>query len=121
MEIRGLGIVDVQSVFGIRSIRHRKRVEVAVQLEEWDEAQSYERIGLDDSFTAILDVQVPTVRLPIFPGKNITVIAETLALTQILKVHGYHPAKRFNERLIERMKKKGDSSQTIDYMGRDYE
>ena len=122
MEIRGLGIVDVRSIFGIRSIRLQKRVEVVVELEEWDDDADYERIGLDESTTRILDVEIPLVRLPIFPGKNITVIAEVVAMHQLLKIYGHHPAKEFNERLIKRMQERIKSEEYLkDYLDRDFE
>ncbi|MFQ5824639.1 MAG: HPr(Ser) kinase/phosphatase [bacterium] len=122
MEIRGLGIVDVRSVFGIRSIRLQKRVEVEVQLEEWDENEEYERIGLDESTTKILDVEIPVVKLPIFPGKNITVIAEVIALHQLMKIYGHHPARDFNERLIEKMQEKITAEKYLeDYLDKDFE
>jgi HPr kinase/phosphorylase len=76
MEIRGLGIIDVQSVFGIRSIRLQKRVEVEVNLREWSNDEDYERVGLDERKTNVLGVAIPLVQVPITPGKNITVIAE---------------------------------------------
>ncbi len=122
MEIRGLGIVDVRSIFGIRAIRLQKRVEVLVQLEEWDDKEDYERIGLDEFTTRILDVEIPLVRLPIFPGKNITVIAEVVAMHQLLKIYGYHPAKAFNEKLIERMQDRAKTEEYLkDYLHRDFE
>jgi HPr kinase/phosphorylase len=105
MEIRGLGIIDLRRIFGIRSIRKRKRIEVEVRLEEWDQSEDYERTGLDENLTSILDVEIPLVRLPIFPGKNITVIAEVIATNYLLKVFGEHPAKEFNKQLIEDMAK----------------
>ncbi|MDX1389805.1 MAG: HPr(Ser) kinase/phosphatase, partial [Acidobacteriota bacterium] len=80
MEIRGLGIIDIQSIFGIRSIRVQKRIEVQVELQNWDPNQDYDRTGLDQRHTAILDVEIPLVVIPIVPGKNITVIAEVVAL-----------------------------------------
>lgn len=122
MEIRGLGIVDVQSIFGIRSIRLQKRVEVEVQLEEWDDAENYERIGLDEATTKILEVEVPAVKLPIFPGKNITVIAEVIALHQLLKINGVYPAQRFNEQLIKKMQEKMSSEKYLEaYLDKDFE
>ncbi len=106
IELRGLGIVDVQSMFGIRAIRVQKRVEIEVQLEDWDDSEDYERLGMEDQFKEILGVKLPIVRLPIFPGKNITVIVETIALNQLLKIHGLHPAKKFNELLMKRIQEK---------------
>ncbi|OGF08764.1 MAG: HPr(Ser) kinase/phosphatase [Candidatus Eisenbacteria bacterium RBG_16_71_46] len=107
MEIRGLGIIDVQAVFGIRAIRLQKRVEVEVNLREWSGEEDYERVGLDDRKTTILGIEIPLVQVPISPGKNITVIAEVIALNYLVKVTGGHsPAERLNQHLIEIMKRK---------------
>lgn len=106
MEVRGLGIIDVQSIFGIRAIRGQKRVEVEVHLTEWNETADYERVGLDDKMVSYLDVQIPLITIPIFPGKNITVIAEVVALNHLVKVYGYHPAEALNARLMESMRTK---------------
>jgi HPr kinase/phosphorylase len=103
MEIRGLGIIDVQSIFGIRAIRIQKRVEVEVSLKEWDAHEDYERVGLEERETTVLGVRIPLVTIPIFPGKNITVIAETVALNYLVKAYGHHPAKAFNERLTRHL------------------
>lgn len=122
MEIRGLGIVDIQSIFGIRSIRLQKRIEVEVQLEEWDNSENYERIGLDETISKILDVEVPVVKLPIFPGKNITVIAEVIALNQLLKINGLYPAQKFNESLIKKMQEKTPTEKYLEtYLDKDFE
>jgi HPr kinase/phosphorylase len=107
MEIRGLGIIDVQAVFGIRAIRLQKRVEVEVNLGEWSADVEYERVGLDERKTTLLDVEIPYVQVPITPGKNITVIAEVIALNYLVKVYGgYSPAERLNRHLVELMKRK---------------
>jgi HPr kinase/phosphorylase len=107
MEIRGLGIIDVQAVFGIRAIRLQKRVEVEVNLTEWSSEQDYERVGIDERKTTLLGVEIPYVQVPITPGKNITVIGEVIALNYLVKVYGgYSPAERLNRHLIELMKRK---------------
>jgi len=107
MEIRGLGIIDVQSIFGIRSIRLQKRVEVEVNLRNWSDDDDYERVGLDEKKTDILGVEVPLVHVPITPGKNITVIAEVIALHYLVKVYGgYSPAEKLNQHMLEVMKRK---------------
>ena len=107
MEIRGLGIIDVQSIFGVRSIRLQKRVEVEVALKEWSADEDYERMGLEDRKTTILDLSIPRVEVPIVPGKNVTVIAEVVALNYLVKVYGgFSPAERLNQHLIEIMKRK---------------
>jgi len=103
MEIRGIGIIDIRNIFGVRGIRLKKRLEVEVHLEDWDESKDYERIGLDEKTVSYLDVQIPLINLPIFPGKNVTVIIETIALNELLKLYGYHTAQEFNDRLIQRL------------------
>lgn len=107
MEIRGLGIIDVQTIFGIRSIRIQKRVEVEVQLTEWSKDAEYERVGLDERRTEHLGVPIPLVVVPITPGKNITVIAEVIALNYLIRAYGgTSPAERLNQHLLEVMKRK---------------
>jgi HPr kinase/phosphorylase len=107
MEIRGLGIIDVQTVFGIRAIRLQKRVEVQVNLHDWSDDLDVERAGLDEKKVDLLGVGVPYTQVPITPGKNITVIAEVIALNYLVKVTGgYSPAERLNQHLMELMKRK---------------
>ena len=96
MEIRGLGIIDIEKLFGIRAIRLQKRVEVEVCLVYWEDQDHYERLGLEDKFTEILGVEIPIVTIPISPGKNITVISEVIAMNHMLRVFGTNPAPRFN-------------------------
>jgi len=118
MEIRGVGIIDVSRIFGIGAIRAQKRVEMEVQLVDWNSTEDYERLGLDDQTREILGVHIPRIVLPIFPGKNITVIAETIALNHHLKVYGFHPARDFGRKLNEAILKK---SQLKDYLHGDFE
>ena len=123
MEIRGLGLIDVRSMFGIRAIRFQKRVEIIVELMEWTPDEEYTRTGLDDAPISILDVSIPHVKLPIFPGKNVTVICEVIALNYLLKHYGYDAAKEFSKRLeavlAEKSKQVGDRA--IDYFEHDFE
>ena len=108
MEIRGVGLVDIPSIFGVRAVRQQKRIEVVVQLEEWDHDAPVDRTGLDGNSKPILDVNVPLVRVPLNPGKNITVIAEVIAMNHLLKYSGVDPAERFNERLMRQMRGRND-------------
>jgi HPr kinase/phosphorylase len=103
MEIRGIGIVNVQNLFGIRSIRVQKRIEVEVNLKDWDSKDDWEREGLQDRYTDILGVEIPQVIVPLFPGKNITVIAEVIAMNHMLKVYGVNAAEHFNKLLIDQI------------------
>jgi HPr kinase/phosphorylase len=118
MEIRGVGLIDINALFGIRSVRQQKRIEVVVQLEDWDNSREYDRTGLDQQRTEILDVPLPLVTVPLNPGKNLTVICEVVAMTHLLRYSGVDSAHVFNERLIRRMREKGAVQQ---YLEEDYE
>ncbi len=123
MEIRGLGLIDVRSMFGIRAIRFQKRVEVVIELMDWNENQEYTRTGLDDKTMPLMDVPIPNVELPIFPGKNVTVICEVIALNYLLKHYGYDAAREFTKRLdtvISRKTRQMDD-RAIDYFEHDFE
>ncbi|MCH9031882.1 MAG: HPr(Ser) kinase/phosphatase [candidate division Zixibacteria bacterium] len=118
MEIRGVGIIDVEALFGIRAIRLQKRIEVEVRLTLWSETASYERLGIDESYTQILGAEIPIVNIPISPGKNITVISEVIAMNHMLKVYGESSAEEFSRRLSERLTRQ---TLTRDYLESDYE
>jgi HPr kinase/phosphorylase len=119
MEIRGLGLINVEKIFGVRAIRYQKRVEVLVVLEEWDAKKEYTRTGLEHISTNILGVNIPTIILPIFPGKNVTVIAEIIALNYLLKHYGYDAAIDMKNRVEKGIKDK--SERIIDYFEHDFE
>ncbi len=123
MEIRGLGLIDVRSMFGVRAIRYQKRVEVVVELMEWRPDEEYTRTGLDDETSTLLDVSLPWVKLPIFPGKNVTVICEVIALNYLLKHYGYDSAVEFSKRLetVLAQKSKHIGDRVINYFEHDYE
>ncbi len=103
MEIRGVGIINVMDVFGIRAVRIQKRIEVIVALEEWDPKKDWERVGLEEHHKELLGVDVRQLIIPIYPGKNITVISETIALNHMLKVYGIDAAKRLDKQLVDLM------------------
>ena len=103
MEIRGIGIINVMDIFGIRAVRIQKRIEVEVRLEVWDPKREWDRLGLDERHVDILGVKIRQVVIPIYPGKNITVIAESISLNHMLKVYGIDAAKRFNKQLVDMM------------------
>jgi HPr kinase/phosphorylase len=125
MEIRGLGLVDVRAMFGIRAIRFQKRIEVVVNLHPWDPDEEYTRLGMVEETYDILGAELPLVMLPITPGKNVTVLCEVIAMNHLLRHYGYDPAEVFAERLAERIRKKGmasaDPGRGIEYFEHDYE
>lgn len=108
IEIRGIGILDVKKMFGAWRTRRQKRVEILVNLVDWDEKYAYERLGLEDNKVVILGVEVPEVFIPLFPGKNITVLAETIAIDYLLRLDGGYAARTFSQRLQERIGGRGD-------------
>ena len=118
MEIRGIGLVDIKALFGVRSVRQQKRIEVVVQLDDWDASREYDRTGLDTHQTQILDVAIPQVTVPLNPGKNLTVICEVVAMHHLLRYSGVDVARKFNERLIRQMQER---SQIREYLEEDYE
>jgi HPr kinase/phosphorylase len=99
MEVRGVGLIDVQALFGISAVRASKRVGLVVQLERWDPACEYERLGLDAQWHTLLDVRVPLVRMPVAPGRSIATLVEVAARHELLKARGYHPARALTDRL----------------------
>ena len=125
MEIRGLGIVDVMSMFGIRSIRYQKRLEVVLELSLWKDTEKINRTGLDHDTVKILDTKIPLIHLPITPGKNITVIAEVIAMNYLLKHYGYDAAKAFQKKIKKHISAKKSRSdmprRAVEYFEGDFE
>jgi HPr kinase/phosphorylase len=120
MEIRGVGLIDIPAIFGIRAVRQQKRIEVVVQLEQWNQDAVVERLGLDVETTTILEVELPKITVYLNPGKNITVIAEVIALNHLLRYSGINAAEAFNDRLVKRMKTAA-ASNIQQYLQEDHE
>ena len=100
MEIRGLGILNIKDLFGIAAVRDDKKVELVVELVEWAEDEEYDRLGVEEQSYSILGVNIPMIRLPVRPGRNMTSIIEVAARNQLLKVRGHHSAREFQDRLV---------------------
>ncbi|HEX7121027.1 MAG TPA: HPr(Ser) kinase/phosphatase, partial [Gemmatimonadaceae bacterium] len=109
MEIRGIGLIDVPAIFGIRAVRRQKRIEVVVRLDEWSEQAVVDRTGLDGQTTNVLGVELPLVTIYVNPGKNITVIAEVIAMNHLLRYMGVDAAEAFNQRLMAKLRRAGDA------------
>ena len=103
MEIRGLGIINIKDLYGVSSIREKKIIDMVLELVEWDPDQEYERLGIDDQVYAILGVELPHLKIPVRPGRNLTSIIEVAARNFLLKGMGYYSARDFHERLLARM------------------
>lgn len=103
MEIRGLGILNIKHLFGVSAIRERKKIDLVVELVQWDDSREYDRHGLDESKYQLHGVELPYVRIPVAPGRNISTIVEVAARNQLLKEMGYHSAQEFHNLLEKRM------------------
>jgi len=101
MEIRGLGIININHLFGVGAIRDKKQIQLVVSLEEWDAKKEYDRLGLTESVYTILGVEVPLLTIPVRPGRNIPILIETAAMNFRLNKLGYNTAKEFNKRLMK--------------------
>ncbi len=109
MEIRGLGIININHLFGVGAIRDKKQIQLVVSLEDWDPKKEYDRLGFEDQTYTILGVEVPLITIPVRPGRNIPILIETAAMNYRLRKMGYNSAKEFNKKLmnwIEEEKKK---------------
>jgi HPr kinase/phosphorylase len=103
MEVRGIGIINVASIFGIGSIRIEKRLDLVVTLKDWQDAEEIDRIGLDREYYEVLKLQVPHITIPVRPGRDIARLVEVAAMDQKLKAMGRNSAVEFNEKLLNLM------------------
>src|SRR5216684_3955719 len=103
MEVRGIGIINVAAMFGVKSIRHQKQVDLVVTLKSWNEVQDVDRLGMEQEYVKILGIDIPHITLPVRPGRDLARLIEVAAFQTKLKATGYNPAKELNDRLISRM------------------
>ena len=103
MEIRGLGLINVQDLFGVASTRTSKRVELVVQLERWEPGREYDRLGIDDTYYDLLGIRVPLIRMPVAPGRNVAILVEVAARNQLLRTRGHHAAKKLVQKLNDQL------------------
>lgn len=105
MEVRGIGIINVASMFGVKSIRTAKRVDLVVSLKVWNDAQDVDRLGMDQQYHKILGLDVPHIIIPVRPGRDLARLIEVAAFQTKLKITGQNPAKELNDRLLAQMAK----------------
>jgi HPr kinase/phosphorylase len=116
MEIRGMGIINITHLFGVGAIKDKTQIELVVELEEWDAAKNYDRLGSDDKTTDILGVSVTKLEIPVKPGRNIPILLETAAMNERLKKMGYNTAKEFNKNILKWIE--SDNARSV-YFGND--
>ncbi len=103
VELRGIGIVDVRRLFGMGSVKDSEKIDLVINLEPWQEGKMYDRLGLDEQTTEILGINVPSIVLPVSPGRNLSVVIEVAAMNNRQKKMGYNTAQEFNKRLMDSM------------------
>src|SRR5437667_11412487 len=103
MEVRGIGIINVAAMFGVRSIRSEKRVDLVITLKAWNEVMDMDRLGMEQEFVKILGAEVPHITIPVRPGRDLARLIEVAAFQTKLKSAGYNPAKALNDRLVAKM------------------
>ncbi len=107
MECRGLGIINVADMFGIRSVRLEKRIDLVITFEEWRPGMPEERTGLERNYYEILGVKIPHIEIPVKPGRDMARLTEAAAMVQALRSMGHDSAQEFNDQLIAHMEKMG--------------
>lgn len=118
MELRGLGVINIKDLYGVSSIRMSKRVELVVSLERWEAGKEYDRLGLQQEAYAILGVDVPLIRMPVAPGRNLALLVEVAARNELLKARGYDAARRLVEQVDEILEAEGASAKRESSSGR---
>lgn len=106
LELRGIGIIDIKRLYGVGAIRNTKGIDLVIELEYWDEKKHYDRLGLDDEYTEILNIKLPKITIPVKPGRNLAMIVEVAARNHRQKKMGYNAAVELNKKLMEEMEGK---------------
>ena len=105
MEVRGIGIINVQAMFGVRSVRHEKRVDLVITLKVWEEVPDVDRLGMEEQYIEVLGINVPHMIIPVRPGRDLARLVEVAAFQTKLRLAGHNPAKELNDMLIAKMQK----------------
>lgn len=108
VELRGIGIVDVRRIFGMGAVKMTEKIDLVIKLEHWEQGKMYDRFGLDSETTEILGIEIPTLTLPVRPGRNLAVILEIAAMNHRQKKMGYDTAVEFNKRLMNQFEHKNE-------------
>ena len=101
IELRGIGIVDVRRLFGMGAVKATERIDLVINLEHWNPEKTYDRFGLEEQYENILGIDVPSITIPVHPGRNLAVVLEIAAMNNRQKKMGYNTAEEFNKRLME--------------------
>lgn len=105
MELRGIGIINVQDLFGLASVRERTPIDLVIELEHWEAGRAYDRLGLDETLFNILDTPCPYIRMPVALGRNVAILVEIAARNHVLKLQGHHSAREFARKLEQELER----------------
>ena len=114
VELRGVGVVDVRRLFGVGSVKETEKINLVLKLEPWEQGKTYDRMGLENETTDLMGIKIPTITIPVSPGRNLSVIIETAAMNQRQKYMGYNTAEIFQKRLMSQMSEDGQGGPTLD-------
>jgi HPr kinase/phosphorylase len=105
IEIRGIGILDVKTLYGVGAVKVIETVSLVIHLELWDENKDYDRLGIEERYTDILGIKVPSLLIPVRPGRNLAIVMEIAAMNNRQKKMGYNAARALNERVMQEIKR----------------
>ncbi len=105
MELRGIGIINVQDLFGLAAVREQTAIDLVIELEHWETGQAYDRLGLDETLFDVLETPVPYIRMPVALGRNVSILVEIAARNHVLKLQGHHSAREFARKLEEQLER----------------
>ena len=100
IELRGIGIIDVRRIFGMGAVKLTEKIDLVVNLEPWEQGKFYERVGMETEYCEIMGIKVPSITIPVHPGRNMAIILEIAAMNNKQKKMGYNTAEEFNKRLM---------------------
>ncbi len=113
LEIRGIGFLDVKRLYGVGAVKMTENIQLVVHLERWEAGIEYDRVGIDDHFTNILGIDIPSVKIPVMPGRNLAIIIEVAAMNNRQKMMGYNAAKELNKRVFENTNDKEEQDDNL--------
>ncbi len=114
VELRGIGIIDVKKIFGIGAVKDTESINMIIHLEPWEDGKAYDRLGIVDEFTNIMGINIPSLTIPVKPGRNLAVIVEVAAMNNRQKRMGYNAAVELNNRLMQEMQRNIEAAEASD-------
>ena len=101
VELRGIGVVDIRRLFGMGAVKDTEKIELIIHLEQWEQGKFYERLGMDTEYTELMGIRIPSLTIPVRPGRNLALIIEIATMNMRQKLMGFNTAEELNERLMK--------------------